>query len=36
MIAFTYAISGVLLALTGYLFAHGMLDRHRRRRLPGW
>ena len=25
MIAFTYAISGVLLAITGYLFAHGML-----------
>ena len=26
MIAFTYAISGVLLALTGWLFAHGMLS----------
>jgi MFS family permease len=24
MIAFTYAVSGVLLALTGYLFAHGL------------
>jgi MFS family permease len=26
MITFTYAISGILLALSGYLFAHGMLS----------
>ena len=28
MIAFTYAMSGVLLALTGWLFAQGMLTAH--------
>ena len=27
MIAFTYAISGVLLTISGYLFAHGHADR---------
>ena len=28
MIAFTYIMSGVLLAISGYLFAQGMLERH--------
>ena len=27
MIAFTYIVSGVLLAISGYLFEHGMLER---------
>ena len=33
MIAFTYAMSGVLLALTGWLFAHERAHRARRRRI---
>ena len=35
MIAFTYVMSGVLLALTGWLFAQGMLERARADRLRG-
>ena len=35
MIAFTYALSGVLLAIAGWLFAIGMLDGARRRPWPG-
>ena len=35
MIAVTYAMSGVLLAFSGYLFAQGMLDCRASRRLPG-
>ena len=35
MIAFTYLMSGLLLALTGWLFAQGMLERARADVLPG-
>ena len=35
MIAFTYAMSGVLLAVSGYLFAARLLVGRRRRRWPG-
>ena len=36
MIAFTYALSGVLLAGTGYLFAIGVLSATRPDAWPGW
>ena len=36
MIAFTYGVSGVLLALSGYLFSIGALERAGARRSPGW
>ena len=36
MITATYVISGLLLALTGWLFHAGLLTMHAPRRSPGW
>ena len=36
MITFTYGVSGVLLAMSGYLFSIGALDARKPRPSPGW